>query len=96
MLCDRCGKKMVERVNSMTGEIFWGCSGWPKCRKSKSKDERLPRRTPPADDGYGHYVKDALDADEQARYLGNGMVFGAAEDLAPWDPGLGTDMMEIF
>lgn len=30
--CSRCGKEMVLRQNRQTGEEFYGCSGYPKCR----------------------------------------------------------------
>lgn len=29
-----CGGKLVERVNSYTGQRFLGCSNFPKCRNS--------------------------------------------------------------
>ena len=31
-ICFRCGKEMVLRHNRQTGEAFYGCSGYPKCR----------------------------------------------------------------
>lgn len=31
-ICSLCGKKMVLRHNRQTGEAFYGCSGYPKCR----------------------------------------------------------------
>ena len=30
--CSQCGKAMVLRQNKQTGEAFYGCSGYPKCR----------------------------------------------------------------
>lgn len=30
--CPRCGAEMVERTNRKTGQVFWGCSRFPKCR----------------------------------------------------------------
>ena len=32
LTCKRCGKDMVLRHNRKTGEPFYGCSGYPKCR----------------------------------------------------------------
>lgn len=29
--CPRCGAGLVERTNRKTGEVFWGCSRFPKC-----------------------------------------------------------------
>jgi restriction system protein len=31
-ICVRCGIKMVRRVNPTTGEEFWGCINFPRCR----------------------------------------------------------------
>ena len=31
-ICSQCGKKMVLRQNRQTGEAFYGCSGYPRCR----------------------------------------------------------------
>ncbi len=31
-LCPYCGVQMILRVNRKTGEKFYGCSGYPKCR----------------------------------------------------------------
>jgi restriction system protein len=30
--CARCGSKMIERTNRKSGETFYGCSLYPKCR----------------------------------------------------------------
>jgi restriction system protein len=30
--CPRCGSKMIERTNRKTGQTFYGCSRYPKCR----------------------------------------------------------------
>jgi len=30
--CPRCGSKMIERTNRKTGQTFFGCSRYPKCR----------------------------------------------------------------
>jgi len=32
MSCPRCGGEMVKRANRKTGDAFWGCSEFPKCR----------------------------------------------------------------
>ncbi len=29
--CPRCGGWMLRRMNSKTGEGFWGCMSWPQC-----------------------------------------------------------------
>lgn len=35
--CPKCGKLMVQRKNKKTGEIFYACSGFPKCHEAMSK-----------------------------------------------------------
>jgi predicted RNA-binding Zn-ribbon protein involved in translation (DUF1610 family) len=34
-LCPKCGKVMVLRTNGSTGEKFWGCSDFPRCRGTR-------------------------------------------------------------
>jgi len=36
--CAECGRPMVERIakrGTLTGQQFWGCSGYPKCRHTE-------------------------------------------------------------
>ncbi|MEM6634721.1 MAG: NERD domain-containing protein [Pseudomonadota bacterium] len=33
--CPRCGSEMVKRANRKTGEAFWGCAKFPKCRGTR-------------------------------------------------------------
>lgn len=33
--CPRCGSKMIERTNRKTGQIFYACSRYPKCRGAR-------------------------------------------------------------
>lgn len=33
--CPKCGAMMVRRTNSKTGDGFWGCSSFPKCRGTR-------------------------------------------------------------
>ncbi len=33
--CPRCGSKMIERANRKTGQSFYGCSRYPKCRGTR-------------------------------------------------------------
>lgn len=48
--CPDCGEPMTERTNRSTGESFWGCPDYPKCRgtrpldadPSRDQDTRLP------------------------------------------------------
>lgn len=36
--CPECGEPMRERTNQTTGEIFLGCSDYPRCRGTRSLD----------------------------------------------------------
>lgn len=33
--CPRCGSKMIERTNRKTGQTFFGCSRYPRCRGTR-------------------------------------------------------------
>lgn len=33
--CPKCGKEMVKRNNGKTGDAFWGCASFPKCRGTR-------------------------------------------------------------
>lgn len=33
--CPKCGKEMVKRTNGKTGDAFWGCASFPKCRGTR-------------------------------------------------------------
>eukprot|EP00435_Cladocopium_sp_Y103_P055701 s1586_g18.t1 len=37
-LCPKCNVKMVERVNRMDGNTFWGCLSFPHCRATLGKN----------------------------------------------------------
>jgi restriction system protein len=30
--CPKCAAEMVERTNRTSGQLFWGCTGYPRCR----------------------------------------------------------------
>jgi ssDNA-binding Zn-finger/Zn-ribbon topoisomerase 1 len=36
--CPRCGSPLVERHNSKTGDVFFGCSGYPHCRYTRKSE----------------------------------------------------------
>ncbi|MFD1711042.1 restriction endonuclease [Ottowia flava] len=42
--CASCGVKMVERTGKASGERFWGCSGYPKCRGTQSMTQATQAR----------------------------------------------------
>lgn len=35
MSCPKCGGEMVKRANRKTGDAFWGCAKFPKCRGTR-------------------------------------------------------------
>lgn len=37
-LCPDCGGPMVSRANKGTGQRFWGCQDYPKCRGTRDTD----------------------------------------------------------
>lgn len=37
--CPKCGKPMVKRTNSKTGESFYACSGFPKCHNTMNQEQ---------------------------------------------------------
>lgn len=39
IFCPKCGSVMYLKNNKTTGEKFWGCSGYPKCKFSMTLDQ---------------------------------------------------------
>lgn len=39
LTCPECGKPMVQRRNRSSGEMFWGCSGYPDCKFTYSAED---------------------------------------------------------
>ncbi len=37
-LCPTCGGKMTSRKNGATGQRFWGCNDYPRCRGTRNTD----------------------------------------------------------
>ena len=42
--CPLCCAAMVDRVNSRTGQPFWGCRRWPACRGTKPQTKEAIER----------------------------------------------------
>ena len=42
--CASCGVKMVERTRKASGERFWGCGGYPKCRGTQPMTQAAQAR----------------------------------------------------
>lgn len=36
--CPECGGPMKSRANKATGQRFWGCSAYPKCKGTRDTD----------------------------------------------------------
>jgi restriction system protein len=32
--CPKCASEMLERTNRSSGQLFWGCSQYPRCRQT--------------------------------------------------------------
>ena len=41
--CPDCGGKMTSRVNRQTGQRFWGCNQFPKCKGTRDTDGDSPK-----------------------------------------------------
>jgi ssDNA-binding Zn-finger/Zn-ribbon topoisomerase 1 len=48
--CPECDGSMTSRKNSSTGQRFWGCNAFPKCRGTRNTDGEAPRRSFDRDD----------------------------------------------
>lgn len=40
--CPICGGKMISRANKTTGQRFWGCATFPKCKGTRNTDGEVP------------------------------------------------------
>src|SRR5687768_13930669 len=40
-LCSRCGRKLIRQIGS--AGFFWGCSFYPRCKKTFGDDHGKPR-----------------------------------------------------
>lgn len=41
-VCPDCGAQMRPRQAKATGSWFWGCSGFPECKRTKAWDRPVP------------------------------------------------------
>lgn len=42
-LCPLCSGKMTSRMNRSTGQRFWGCNQYPKCKGTRDTDGNANR-----------------------------------------------------
>jgi ssDNA-binding Zn-finger/Zn-ribbon topoisomerase 1 len=42
--CPLCEGPMTSRSNRATGQRFWGCNAFPKCKGTRNTDGEAPRR----------------------------------------------------
>jgi len=40
--CPECRGPMTSRKNGLTGQLFWGCNAYPKCRGTRNTDGDAP------------------------------------------------------
>lgn len=43
-LCPICNGPMVSRKSGATGQRFWGCKQFPKCKGTRNTDGEAPRQ----------------------------------------------------
>lgn len=43
--CPECRGPMTSRKNARTGQLFWGCNAYPKCRGTRNTDGEVSTRT---------------------------------------------------
>lgn len=48
--CPECGGPMTSRANKTTGQRFWGCNAYPRCRGTRDTDGEAPQRYRNRDD----------------------------------------------
>lgn len=58
--CPQCGGKMTSRKNAATGQRFWGCNDYPKCKGTRNTDGEAPR-------GYEEREREELSPSERQR-----------------------------
>jgi ssDNA-binding Zn-finger/Zn-ribbon topoisomerase 1 len=46
LTCPECEGPMTSRKNATTGQRFWGCNSFPKCRGTRNTDGEAPRERP--------------------------------------------------
>lgn len=42
--CPQCQGPMTSRKNNATGQRFWGCNAYPKCKGTRDTDGEAPRQ----------------------------------------------------
>lgn len=47
--CPQCDGPMTSRKNGSTGQRFWGCNAYPKCKGTRNTDGEAPRERPEFD-----------------------------------------------
>lgn len=50
LTCPECEGPMTSRKNSTTGQRFWGCNSYPKCKGTRNTDGEAPQRHREAED----------------------------------------------
>lgn len=48
--CPQCEGPMTSRKNTSTGQRFWGCNAYPKCKGTRNTDGDAPRQRENRDD----------------------------------------------
>ena len=59
--CPQCDGPMTSRKNNSTGQRFWGCDAYPKCKGTRNTDGDAPRHR----EFYDESVSDRSPSDRQ-------------------------------
>jgi ssDNA-binding Zn-finger/Zn-ribbon topoisomerase 1 len=49
--CPECDGPMQSRKNKATGQVFWGCAAFPKCKGTRNTDGDAPKQRWDSSDG---------------------------------------------
>ena len=68
--CPQCDGPMTSRKNSSTGQRFWGCNAYPKCKGTRNTDGEAPRRSRDDDEPppFDRSPSDRLRDNDRARW----------------------------
>jgi ssDNA-binding Zn-finger/Zn-ribbon topoisomerase 1 len=56
--CPECDGPMTSRANRTTGQRFWGCNNYPRCKGTRDTDGEAAKFRQPRDDDDGRYRAD--------------------------------------
>lgn len=66
--CPTCDGPMTSRKNSATGQRFWGCNDYPRCRGTRNTDGEAHRRDAESSDREDAMPSDRLRQNDRGRW----------------------------